>query len=44
MPNTQLNPITNHLDLIAADRRAEVQRLDEPRATVVGTKTGTTGP
>ncbi|MFC4986869.1 VOC family protein [Saliphagus infecundisoli] len=44
MPRSSPEHIPVHLDLDADDREAEVERLTELGATVVETKTGTTGP
>lgn len=44
MPRSDPDHIPVHLDLNAEDREAEVERLVELGATVVETKTETTGP
>lgn len=44
MAKSEPEHIPIHLDLNAADREAEVERLSELEATVVETKTETTGP
>jgi predicted enzyme related to lactoylglutathione lyase len=44
MPRSSPEHIPIHLDLNAADREAEVERLTELGATIVETKTETNGP